>query len=129
MLLRLYIKRAGYEVIIGEEDLIGIPVANYIPAKNAVIEISKPVFNTKYGYQMEYAKNVLLKKCRIKLIRILGKRDREFEDCVIMRRLDHSCEALSDAIISARHILRIETESNAKEDREYLLNKYLGGKE
>lgn len=127
MLLRLYIKRAGYEVIIGEEDLIGIPVANYIPAKNAVIEISKPVFNTKYGYQMEYAKNVLLKKSRIKLIRILAKKDREFEDCVIIRRLDYSNEALADAIISALQILRIETDSNVKNDREYLLNKYLGG--
>ena len=124
ILLRYYLRQAGYEVIIDEEELIGIPLSNFIKEKNAVIEFSKPFYNTKDGYRWEYAKTQLCKNSRIKLIRILRQRDKEFEDCVCITRLDDSDEALVDAIELALHILRIEICSDTKADRSYLFGKY-----
>ena len=124
ILLRYYLRQAGYEVIIDEEKLIGIPLSNFIKEKNAVIEFSKPFYNTKDGYRWEYAKTQLCKNARIKLIRILRQRDKEFEDCVCITRLDDSDEALEDAIELALHILRIEICSDTKADRSYLFGKY-----
>lgn len=124
ILLRYYLSQAGYEVIIDEEDLIGIPLSNYIREKNAVIEISKPFYNTKDGYRQEYVKTQICRNARIKLIRILRQRDKEFEDCVNITRLDDSDDALADAIELALHILRIEVERDAKADRSYLFRRY-----
>jgi hypothetical protein len=124
ILLMHYLKQAGYEVIIDEEELIGIPLANYIKEKNAVIEFSKPFYNTKDGYRWEFAKTQLCKNARIKLIRILRKRDKEFEDCVCITRLNDSDEALGDAIELALHILRIEISIDVKADRPHLFDKY-----
>ena len=124
ILLMHYLKQAGYEVIIDEEELIGIPLANYIKEKNAVIEFSKPFYNTKDGYRWEFAKTQLCKNARIKLIRILRQRDKEFEDCVCITRLNDSDEALADAIELALHILRIEISIDVKADRPHLFEKY-----
>ena len=124
ILLRYYLRQAGYEVIIDEEELIGIPRSNFVKEKNAVIEFSKPFYNTKDGYRWEYAKTQLCKNARIKLIRILRQRDKEFEDCVCITRLDDSDEALADAIVLALHILRIEISHDVKADRSYLFEKY-----
>ncbi len=127
LLLRLYAERAGYEVIINEEGIIGVPLANYFPEKNADIEISKPEFNRRDGYRWEYAKTALLKKAKVKLIRILRIRDKEFEDCVCITRLDDSDEALADALKTAFSILKIIIETDVKTDKEYLFRKYLEG--
>lgn len=127
LLLRYYAGKSGYEVIADEEDLLGIPLANYLPEKNAVIEISKPEYNTNDGYRWEYAKTELCRRARIKLIRIIGIRDREFDDCVIITKLDNSDEALAEAIQSAFGIIRIEIETDVKADREYLFKKYISG--
>ena len=127
LLLRLYIRNAGYEVIIDEEDLIGVPLSNYIREKNAVIEISKPEYNRKDGYKWEYAKTALCRKSRIKLIRILKQRDREFEDCVNITRLDNSDEALSEALKSALQLLRIKAdgESDVSAEKESLFREFM----
>lgn len=124
ILLRYYLRQAGYEVIIDEEELIGIPLSNFIKEKNAVIEFSKPFYNTKDGYRWEFAKTQLCKNARIKLIRILRKRDKEFEDCVCITRLNDSDEALAEAIELALHILRIEISIDVKADRPHLFEKY-----
>lgn len=124
-LLRHYLLQAGYTVIIDEEELIGVPLANYIRERNAVIEISKPFYNTKDGYRCEYAKTQLCRNARIKLIRILKQKDKEFDDCVCITRLDNSDEALADAIKLALHILGIEIEADVKADRSYLFKKYI----
>ena len=125
ILLRHYLLQEGYEVIIDEEERIGVPLANYIGKKNAVIEFSKPFYNTKEGYRWEYAKTQLCRNAKIKLIRILKSRDKEFEDCVNITRLDDSDEALADAIKLALHIIRIEITEDVKTDREYLFRKYM----
>lgn len=124
MLLRHYLSQEGYTVIIDEEELIGVPLSNYIKERNAVIEISKPFHNTKDGYRWELAKTYLCRNARIKLIRILKQKDKEFDDCVCITRLDNSDEALADAIKLALHILRIEIEPDVKADRSYLFEKY-----
>lgn len=124
ILLRHCLKQAGYTVIVDEEELIGIPLANFIKEKNAVIEFSKPFYNTKDGYRWEFAKTQLCKNARIKLIRILRKRDKEFEDCVCITRLNDSDEALAEAIELALHILRIEISIDVKADRPHLFEKY-----
>ena len=124
MLLRYYLSGAGYTVIIDEEELIGVPLTNYIKEKNAVIEISKPFHNTKDGYQWEYAKTMLCKKAKIKLIRILKQKDKGYEDCVNITRLDNSDEALAEAIKMALRLLKIEIESDVQADRSFLFEKY-----
>lgn len=125
MLLRHYLSGAGYTVIIDEEELIGVPLTNYIKEKNAVIEISKPFHNTKDGYQWEYAKTMLCKKSKIKLIRILKQKDKGYEDCVNITRLDNSDEALVEAISLALHVLGIDIETNVEADRKSLFKRYL----
>ena len=125
MLLRHYLSGAGYSVVINEEDLIGVPLSNYIRENNAVIEISKPFHNTKEGYQWEYAKTILCKKAKIKLIRILKQRDKEYEDCVNITRLDNSDEALAEAISLALHVLGIDIETNVEADKKRLFKRYL----
>ena len=69
-------------------------------------------------------KTQICRNARIKLIRILRQRDKEFEDCVNITRLDDSDDALVDAIELALHILRIEVERDAKADRSYLFRRY-----
>lgn len=127
MLLRYYAEKAGQIVIADEEEIIGVPLANYFPEKNAVIEISKPEYNKPDGYRWEYAKTELCRRAKIKLIRILGMRDREFDDCVIITKLDNSDEALAEAIQSAFKIIRINIETDVKADRERLFRDYLRG--
>lgn len=111
--------------MIDEDELIGIPLSNYIKEKNAVIEFTKPLYNTKRGYRREYAKNQICQKARIKMIRILKKKDREFEDCVCIKRLDYSDEALADAIKLALHILGIDVETDVKAERDYLFRQFM----
>lgn len=125
MLLRHYLAQAGYQAVMDEEELVGIPLAYYIRERNAAIEISKPFYNTKDGYRREYAKTQLCRNAGIKLIRILKRKDREFEDCVNIIRLDDSDEALADAVRLALHVLRIEAEPDVKADREALFRKYM----
>ncbi|WP_044931019.1 zinc-ribbon domain-containing protein [Oribacterium sp. NK2B42] len=125
MLLRYYLSQEGYTIIIDEEELIGVPLSNYIKSINAVIEFSKPFYNTKDGYRWEYAKTQLCRNARIKMIRILKQKDKEFEDCVCITRLDNSDEALAEAIRLALHILGIEIEPDVTTDREILFGKYM----
>ena len=54
-------------------------------------------------------------------------RDREFDDCVIITKLDNSDEALAEAIQSAFKIIRINIETDVKADRERLFRDYLRG--
>ncbi len=119
-LLRYYIKKAGFEVLTDYEELIGIPVTNYIEAKNTVIEISKPCFNKKTRYRNETVKTRLCKNAKVKLIRILKKKDKEFDDCVNITRMDESDEALAEAIVLALSIIKITVITDVKADREYL---------
>ena len=127
LLLRHYLEVAGYEVIIDEEELIGVPLANYLREKNAVIEFSKPLYNTKVGYRIEYAKTQLCRRAKIKMIRILKQKDKEFEDCVNITRLDNSDEALTEAIKLALKILKINLDTGLEVHREYLFQQYING--
>ena len=65
-------------LILRDKGVYTIHVLACEQEKNAVIEFSKPFYNTKDGYRWEFAKTQLCKNARIKLIRILRKRDKEF---------------------------------------------------
>ena len=69
-------------------------------------------------------KTQICRNARIKLIRILRQRDKEFEDCVNITRLDDSDEALEDAIVLALHVLRIDIDHDVKADRSFLFRRY-----
>ena len=110
LLLREYINKSGFSVIEKEEDLIGIPLLCYIPEKRAVIEVSKPDYNLKDAYTRECVKNILCKKKKIRLIRIIRKTDKDFRDCACIRLFDYSDESLDEGIHLALKTLGIKVE-------------------
>ena len=126
LLIQSSLRNAGYTVIPDEETIIGVPLANYIRERNAVIEFSRKSYNTKEGYRWECAKTAACRKAKIKLVRILRKNDREFEGCVNIRRMDNSDESLDEALSSAFRILRIKTseDTGIGEKRETLFREF-----
>ena len=125
LLLRYYVTGAGFSIVTENGELIGIPLANYIAEKNATIEISKPTYNSGFGYRTEVVRSELCHRKQIKLIRILQKRDREFDNCVNITRLDASDEALQEAIIRALGLLKIVIREDMRINREELFSAYL----
>ena len=125
LLLRHYAEKAGCRVVADEEGIFGIPLTNFLPEKRAVIEISKASYNSGTGYRRECAKTAMCQKDKIKLIRILKRRDKEFEGCVNITRLDDTDEALADAIAVAFGLLRIEIDTDVRKDKEDLLRVFL----
>ncbi len=95
-------------MLIDEESIIGLPLSNYIKGKNTVIEIQKPYYNTKQGFKYETIKNMLCKKAKIKMIRILLNTDKPFEDCVTITRFNDSEEVLMEAINVAFQVMNNE---------------------
>ena len=72
---------------------------------------------------------MLCKKAKIKLIRILKQKDKGYDDCVNITRLDNSDEALAEAISLALHVLKIEIETDVVREKEYLFQQYLRNNE
>jgi len=128
LLLRYYIGQAGYTVIPEEEELIGVGISNYICEKRAAIEISKKTYNEGPGYRREIAKTELCRRSHIKLIRIITKRDKEFDGCVSVVRMDNSDEALAEAIALALSVLKIEITADITNDKKILFQDYIEGK-
>lgn len=124
LLLRFYIENAGYEIIIDDEEQVGIPLANYIPVKNTVIEIAKPFHNTIPGHRWEIAKNCLCRNAHIKLIRILLPKDKVYDDCVCIVRQDDTDVSLDEAVRMALRVIKIEISTDIKADRQYLWTLY-----
>lgn len=120
ILLRYYVEKVNCTLLPKNEELIGITINNYIVEKNAAIEFSKTNHNTGQGYRREMVKNQLCKKAKVRLIRILKKTDREYDDCVNIIRPNNSDEALAEAIRGALKLLHLEVKPHVKEDKEYL---------
>ncbi len=125
LLLRYYLRQTDYTIVRNAESEVGIPLTNYISEKRAAIEISKRDYNDGTGHRREVAKTELCHRSKIRLIRILGRNDAEFDGCVNIMRLDDSDESLTEAIFTAFQVLRIKLDNPHMIDRERMYIKYM----
>ena len=127
--VRHCIKKAGYTAVADEDSILGIPLANYIQEKRAVIEFSKGEWNTKSGRQWEKAKTALCRRAGIKLVRILKRGEAEFEGCANVTRLDGSDEAFAEAVRLSLGVLGIHVETEIEKEREALFIEFKTARE
>lgn len=82
-LMRSVIEETGIRYTENDDTLIGIPLQFYFPDKKGAIEIMFPEKRKgRKGRGWENAKNWLCLKSGIKLVRIIGKRRKGFDNCI-----------------------------------------------
>ena len=95
--LKRYIDEKRITIIKDDDSLIGVPIQFYLPYYCVAIEFT-------YGYlsnakrKCEYVKNDLCLKNRIHMIRILGEGVAEYNNCLCIKLIDDSDEAVLEAL-------------------------------
>ncbi len=113
-----YIKKNGIQYKENDESVIGIPLEIYLPEQKGAVEIMTSTYCNGKGRKWENAKNWLCLKSGIKLVRIIGRRRKEFDNCICLSCNDDSAAAFSVALSVAFDIFGIETDIDIVRDME-----------
>jgi len=111
-----YAEKYGEKAEYMNEDIIGIPLAFYLPDRKVAVEFSSKEHRRGYGYRMEYGKNWLCINSGIKMIRILEDGEPEFNNCICITRTDDSLEVLRAAIEAVFQLIGIDADIDFERD-------------
>ncbi len=110
-----YATKAGIDVRIGSDELIGVPLDIYFPEPKAAVMFSRPL-EAAFRKRRERAVNWLCLKSGVKLYRILPKDGNEYDNCICITLSDGSKEVLGFAIQTVFNRLSIKTDVNLIRD-------------
>ena len=88
----------GIEYLKNYDDITGIPLQYYIPAKRIAVEFMMRDIKTEYYYRSERLKNELCLRNNIKMIRVLSKNTTEYDNCLCITKTEDSLECLEEII-------------------------------
>ena len=114
--LRYYLQTEQIEAEYGNKDVIGVPIDIYIPSVHGAIFFSKNYHSNYHGYRMERAKNELCRKNNIRVVRIIEKGFREYDNCAVITRMDDTLEAYDRAVEMALSMLGIKIDIDTERD-------------
>lgn len=105
--LAYYAGKTGLMVLRDYDYGIGIPVQLYFPEKCAAIELTSYIHEGWLEWRCENAKNWLCLKTDTKLVRIIPKNMKAFENCKCVRLKAKTIDALNYAIVQAFKRIKI----------------------
>lgn len=121
--IRFYTKKYRIETEFDSDRLVGVKIDIYFPQAKGAIILSSDFHENLHGRRMEYAKNELLKKSGIRLIRILEPGFQEFDDCTCISCKDDTLEAFDQALEIALESFGFATDIDTERDlREIFVN-------
>lgn len=101
VVLSYYADKSGETVLYNYDYGIGIPVQLYFPEKCAAIELTSYIHEGWLEWRCENAKNWLCLKTDTKLVRIIPKNMKSYENCKCVRIRANTIDALNYAIRQA----------------------------
>ncbi|MCR4907764.1 MAG: zinc-ribbon domain-containing protein [Lachnospiraceae bacterium] len=104
-----YASKAGMDVNIASDELIGVPLDIYFPEQKAAVIFSRSL-EADFRIRRERAINWLCLKSGVKLYRILPKDGNEYDNCICITLIDGSKEVLGFAIQTVFDRLGIKTD-------------------
>ena len=110
-----YADIVGVNVVLGSDDIIGVPLDTYFPGQKAAIIYSKPLVS-EYRVRRENAKNWLCLNAGIRLFRILPRDGNEYDNCICITLSDCSMDTLSAGLQTVFDILKIPVDVDIVRD-------------
>ncbi|MCR5510718.1 MAG: zinc-ribbon domain-containing protein [Lachnospiraceae bacterium] len=114
-MLVYYAKQAGEEVVIGDEDQIGIKLETYLPYRKAAIIFSSAI-RRECLVRRENAKNWLCLKAGIKLFRIMSPGASDYDNCVCITLSDNRLDTISLAVQTVFDMIGIDADVDISRD-------------
>ena len=105
--LKYYAGKSGCTVMYDYDYGIGIPVQLYFPEKCAAIELTSYIHEGWLEWRCENAKNWLCLKTDTKLVRIIPKKMKVFNNCKCVRIRTKTIDALNYAVRQAFKKIKI----------------------
>ncbi|MBO6147605.1 MAG: zinc-ribbon domain-containing protein, partial [Lachnospiraceae bacterium] len=100
-----YLKRMKIRYETNHQDITGLPLELFLPDDRAAVECWEEAQETDYAYARERCKNIACIQAGIKMIRILPRKARTYDNCLCILRKDKSIKSLEQAIaVSLRAI-------------------------
>lgn len=116
-----YVQKKGYTPVFGSDEIIGIPLALYVPELRLAVETTPPSKRLDKGYRWENPKNWLCLNAGINLYRIILPGDRLYDNCLCLRIRRGSRRSLERAVREIVRSAGISSSVNLKRDREEVL--------
>lgn len=100
-----YLKRMKIRYETNHQEITGLPLEIFLPDDRAAVECWEESQETDYAYARERCKNIACIQAGIKMIRILPRKARTYDNCLCILRKDKSIKSLEQAIaVSLRAI-------------------------
>lgn len=100
-----YLKRMEIRYETNHQEITGLPLEIFLPDDRAAIECWEESQETNCAYARERCKNIACIQAGIKMIRILPRKARTYDNCLCILRKDKSIKSLEQAIaVSLRAI-------------------------
>lgn len=121
--IRFYMKKYGICVEYDTEELIGVSLDMYFPEEKGVLILSKDFHENLQGRRIEHAKNEMVRKKGLRLIRILEPGFRSFDDCACISCADDTLESFDQALEVAMESFGVDMDIDTERDmREIFVN-------
>ena len=105
------------------EELIGVSLDMYFPEEKGVLILSKDFHENLQGRRIEHAKNEMVRKKGLRLIRILEPGFRSFDDCACISCADDTLESFDQALEVAMESFGVDMDIDTERDmREIFVN-------
>ena len=126
--LLYYLAENGIEVQTDYDGLIGIPIAFYFPKMNAAVEIAGyGDRQTKQARTYSIVENDLCRKLGVKLIRILPRDAKVYDDCICIRQNGKHKKALGEVLCELFKKLEVQADIDVIRDANKIYQYYLSG--
>ena len=111
-----YVQKNGFTPVFDSDEVIGIPLALYVPELSLAVETTPPSKHLDKGYRWENPKNWLCLNAGINLYRIILPGDRLYDNCMCLRIRRGSCGSLERAVREIVRSAGIRSSVNLKRD-------------
>ena len=124
--LLYYLTENGIEVQTDNDGLIGIPIAFYFPQMNSAVEITGyGDRQTKQAYRYAIVENDLCRKLGVKLIRILPRGTKSYDDCICIKQNGNHKKAFGEALDRVFKKMEAQADIDVVRDADRIYQFYL----
>ena len=93
--------------ISNDQDITGLPIEIYLPDNHSAIEFWHKSQETDYAYSRERCKNIACRQAGVKMIRIMPRNARVYDNCLCILQPDDSIRNLEQAMSVAFKVIGI----------------------
>lgn len=102
-----YLTRLGVRYEANNQSLTGLPIEIYLPDNYTAVEFWDDSQETDYAYNRERCKNIACRKAGVKMIRILPRKSRVYDNCLCILKPSEDEKSLEQAISVAFKVIGI----------------------